>query len=131
MSRFTESAAVFAGDRHEVALLSGEDSFILDSLLGGADGAMLAAAASDAAAYARMWALRTESAAASIQTALDPYIERLFAPPLRDFRARLKAVLAHDGAIAKSMVRSPLRPIGDDEAAGLVQALADARTRMS
>jgi 4-hydroxy-tetrahydrodipicolinate synthase len=130
-SRFAESTATFAGDRHEVALLSGEDSFILDSLLGGADGAMLAAAASDTAAYATMWALRTQSAAAGIQAALDPYIERLFAPPLRDFRARLKAVLVHDGAIATSMVRSPLRPIGDDEAAGLVQALADARTRMS
>jgi dihydrodipicolinate synthase/N-acetylneuraminate lyase len=78
-----------------------------------------------------VWALRTHSTAAGIQAALDPYIERLFAPPLRDFRARLKAVLVHDGAIATSMVRSPLRPIGDDEAAGLVQALADARTRMS
>ena len=131
MPRFTESAAVFAGDRHDVALLSGEDSFILDSLVGGADGAMLAAAACDAATYARMWALRTEPAAAGIQTALDPYIERLFAPPLRKFRARLKAVLAHDGAIATSMVRSPLRPIGGDEAAALIESLADARARIA
>lgn len=131
VSRFTESAAVFAGDRHEVALLSGEDSFIFDSLQGGADGAMLAAAASDAAAYATMWALRMEPAAAGIQAALDPYIERLFALPLRDFRARLKAVLAHDGAIATSMVRSPLRPIGGDEAAGLIGSLADARMRIA
>ena len=50
---------------------------------------------------------------------------------MRDFRARLKAVLAHDGAIASSMVRSPLRPIGGDEAAGLIGALADARTRIA
>ncbi len=92
-----------------MALLSGQDSFILDSLLGGADGAMLAAAASDPAAYATMWARRGEPAAAAIQAALDPYIERLFAPPLRDFRARIKAVLEHDGAIATAAVRSTAR----------------------
>ena len=55
---FAESAAAFAGDRHDVALLSGQDSFILDSLLAGADGAMLAAAATDAGAFATMWAQR-------------------------------------------------------------------------
>ena len=61
-ARFAESAAVFAGDRHDVALLSGQDSFILDSLLAGADGAMLAAAATDAGAFATMWAQRGRSA---------------------------------------------------------------------
>lgn len=125
--RFAEAAAAFAGDRHEVALLSGQDSFILDSLLAGADGAMLAAAATDAAAYATMWTLRGTARAAEIQAALDPYIERLFAPPLRDFRARLKAVLAHDGAIATATVRSPLQRIGDGEAAGLIETLAAGR----
>ena len=81
---------------------------------------MLAVAASDAAAFATMWTRRGTTEAADIQAALDPYIELLFAPPLRDFRARLKAVLAHDGVISTATVRSPLRPIGGDEAAGLI-----------
>jgi 4-hydroxy-tetrahydrodipicolinate synthase len=129
--RFAEAAAAFAGERHAVALLSGEDSFILDSLLAGADGAMLAAAASDADAYATMWTLRGTPEAAEIQAALDPFIELLFAPPLRDFRARLKAVLANDGVIATATVRSPLQRIGDGEAAALNEALAAGRLRFA
>jgi len=88
---YAASAAAFAGDRHDVALLSGQDSFILDSLRTGADGTMLAAAASDAAVYAALWELRATDEAAALQAAFDPYIELLFAPPLRDFRSRLKA----------------------------------------
>src|SRR2546422_549039 len=66
-ARFAESAEAFAGGRHDVALLSGQDSFILDSLVLGADGAMLAAAATDAGAYATMWAQRGTAAAVEIQ----------------------------------------------------------------
>ncbi len=128
-ARFAESVAAFAGGRHDVALLSGQDSFILESLEGGADGAMLAAAASDARAYAAMWTARGTADAAEIQAALDAYIERLFAPPLRDFRARLKTVLAHDGTIATPTVRAPLQGIGA-EAADLHAALAAARQRL-
>jgi 4-hydroxy-tetrahydrodipicolinate synthase len=128
---FAESAAAFAGDRHGVALLSGQDSFILDSLRAGADGAMLAAAATDAGAFATMWAQRGTSSAAEIQAALDPYLDRLFAPPLRDFRARVKAMLARDGTIAGPTVRAPLQPIGPDEAAALEAALAAARARIA
>ena len=128
---FAESAAAFAGDRHDVALLSGQDSFILDSLLAGADGAMLAAAATDAGAYTMMWAQRGTDRAADIQAALDPFLERLFAPPLRDFRARLKAMLANDGAIAAARVRAPLQPIGATETAAMHAALAAARARIA
>ena len=91
---FARSARVFAGEAHEVALLSGQDSFILDSLRMGADGAMLAAAASDAAVYSALWERRASDEASALQAAFDPYLELLFAPPLRDFRSRLKAVLA-------------------------------------
>jgi 4-hydroxy-tetrahydrodipicolinate synthase len=130
-ARFAESAEVFAGGRHDVALLSGQDSFILDSLLAGADGAMLAAAATDAGAYATMWAKRGTACAAEIQAALDPYLEGLFAPPLRDFRARLKAMLARDGAIAAPTVRAPLQRISLGEADALHTALAAARARIA
>jgi 4-hydroxy-tetrahydrodipicolinate synthase len=129
--RYAESAAAFAGDRHDVALLSGQDSFILDSLVAGADGAMLAAAATDAGAYATMWARRGTAGAAEIQGALDPFLERLFAPPLRDFRARLKVMLAHDGLISTPTVRTPLQPVGAGEAASLLAALASARARIA
>lgn len=129
-ARFADAAAAFGGDNHDVALLSGQDTFILDSLMGGADGAMLAVAASDAATFATMWTRRGTSEAADIQAALDPYIELLFAPPLRDFRARLKAVLAHDGVISTATVRSPLASIGADEAAILNHTLATARAQL-
>ena len=109
--------------------MSGQDSFILDSLRTGADGAMLAAAATDAAVYSALWERRGSAEAAALQAAFDPYLDRLFAPPLRDFRSRLKAVLAADGVIAGTAVRSPLRRIADDEAAAVVAAHDAARER--
>lgn len=129
--RYAASAAAFAGDRHDVVLLSGQDSFILDSLRTGADGTMLAAAASDAAVYAAVWELRGSDDGAALQAAFDPYIELLFAPPLRDFRSRLKAVLAADGTIAGEAVRSPLQRVGHDESAAVVAALSTARERVA
>ena len=126
---FARSARAFAGEAHEVALLSGQDSFILDSLRTGADGAMLAAAAADAAVYSALWERRDSDEAAALQAAFDPYLDLLFAPPLRDFRSRLKAVLAADGVIAGTAVRSPLRRIAEDEAAAVVAAHAAARER--
>jgi 4-hydroxy-tetrahydrodipicolinate synthase len=124
---FERSSRSFAGAAHDVALLSGQDTFILDSLRSGADGAMLAAAATDAAAYAALWEARSSPQAEALQAALDPYLERLFAPPLRDFRSRLKAVLVADGVIAGSAVRSPLGGISGDEAAAVVAAHDAAR----
>jgi dihydrodipicolinate synthase/N-acetylneuraminate lyase len=126
-SGFLETVDAFAGDQYDVALLSGEDTFILESLRSGADGAMLAAAAVDPAFYAAMFAQRHTAVASRIQRALDPYLSRLFAPPLHDFRARVKAVLTHDGVIACAAVRSPMRPAGAEEVAVLLHALQVAR----
>jgi 4-hydroxy-tetrahydrodipicolinate synthase len=126
---FARSAESFAGDAHGTALLSGQDTFILESLRTGADGTMLAAAASDAAVYSAIWERRASDEAAALQAAFDPYIDLLFAPPLRDFRSRLKAVLAADGVIAGTAVRSPLLQIAPQEAAAVVAAHAAARER--
>jgi 4-hydroxy-tetrahydrodipicolinate synthase len=124
------TAARFGGDRHDVALLSGEDTFILESLRMGADGAMLAAAAVDPEPYSRLFHLRDEPGGAAIQRALDDYLERLFAVPLPDFRARLKAVLVADGMIATAAVLPPMRPVGDAERDELVSALERGRARL-
>jgi 4-hydroxy-tetrahydrodipicolinate synthase len=129
--RFRETAAIFAGDRHGVALLTGEDTFILRSLRAGADGAMLAAAALDPAVYAAMVAEPDAPAAAEVQAALDPYLARLFAPPLRNFRARIKAVLAGDGVIAGAAVRSPMLQIGEGERTALLEMIAETRARLA
>ena len=77
----------FGGDRHDVALLCGEDSFILESLRMGADGAMLAAAAVDPTVYARLFEARHEREGEVIQDCLDEFLGLVFAPPLGGFRA--------------------------------------------
>jgi dihydrodipicolinate synthase/N-acetylneuraminate lyase len=124
------TAARFGGDRHDVALLSGEDTFILESIRLGADGVMLAAAAVDPAFYSRLFTHRYEPEGAFIQQALDAYLGLLFAPPLGDFRARLKAVLASDGTIATAAVRPPMTPVGDTERSELVSAVERGRARL-
>jgi 4-hydroxy-tetrahydrodipicolinate synthase len=117
----------FGGDRHDVALLCGEDSFILESLRMGADGAMLAAAAVDPFVYARLFAERNEREGEVIQRCLDEFLGLVFAPPLGGFRARLKAVLAADGSIATAAVRPPLQPVDDAERDALVSAVTRGR----
>ena len=120
----------FGGDRHDVALLCGEDSFILESLRMGADGAMLAAAAVDPAVYARLFEARHEHEGEVIQHCLDEFLGLVFASPLGGFRARLKAVLAADGGIASAAVRPPLRPVDAAERDALVSAVTRGRARL-
>ncbi len=126
-----ESARAFGDDRHPVVLLSGQDTFVLDSLRGGADAAMLAVAAVDPALWVQLVNDPASEAAASLQQALDPLVAAVFAPPLRDFRARLKALLAADGTIASAAVRAPLTPVGADETELLVAHRAAALAHAS
>jgi 4-hydroxy-tetrahydrodipicolinate synthase len=125
--RFARCADLCRRSRTPTLLLSGADSFILESLRMGADGTMLAVAALDPDVYVELFRRRETEAAEVLQRALDPFLELLLAPPVADFRARLKELLRRDGIIRSAAVREPLRPIGRAEAERLAYALATCR----
>jgi 4-hydroxy-tetrahydrodipicolinate synthase len=125
--RFAESARLCRQAKPAAVLLSGADTFILESLRMGADGAMLAVAAIDPHFYVDLFRLRETARAEALQHALDPFLGLLLAPPVGDFRARLKEVLRLDGVIRSSAVRPPLRPLASAEIRRLARALERAR----
>jgi dihydrodipicolinate synthase/N-acetylneuraminate lyase len=45
---------------------------------------------------------------------LQPLCDAIFAPPVRDYRARLKHALMRLGVIGEAYVRPPLRPLSKD-----------------
>lgn len=105
-------AAVRATGR--LKLLSGADTFLPESLRLGGDGSMLAIAATATERYVRIWqAARNDdwSAAEAEWQAVLPLVNMLFAPPFRDFRARLKELLRLQGVIRTAAVRPPLAPL--------------------
>lgn len=109
-------------------LLSGADTFLVESLRIGADAPMLAIAATTTAHYVRIWRAAQEgdwTKAEAIWQGLLPIIEMLFAPPFRDFRARLKELLRLQGVIRTAAVRPPLAPL-PPAAAARVRVAAEA-----
>ena len=52
---------------------------------------------------------------------LQPLCDAIFAPPVRDYRARIKHSLMRLGLIDEACVRPPLRPLSK-EACGLVDS---------
>ncbi|MBI2755436.1 MAG: dihydrodipicolinate synthase family protein [Chloroflexi bacterium] len=123
---YRDTAVALRPYRPRVALLSGADTFVRESLRIGADGLMLAVAA-----FAPdRWVALARDTGLDPPASDDPYADlsslaaAVFRPPFRDFRARLKALLVHAGVIADGRVRPPLMPIGQRETTEL-HRLAD------
>ena len=74
-----------------------------------------------------MFGDRQSDRAASLQAALLPLAKAVYAPPFRDFRARLKQVLFADGAFASARVRAPLMPLTPAERSSVLNAAAITR----
>jgi 4-hydroxy-tetrahydrodipicolinate synthase len=112
-----------------ITLLTGNDNFIGESFLLGAEGALLGFATLLTAEHV---ALRTAAANGDIERAreLGARIQRLadvvFAPPVADYRARIKEALRILGWIPNAIVRPPLLPVDDAERDRIRTALADA-----
>jgi len=53
--------------------------------------------------------------------------EAIFAPPVRNYRARLKEALVMMGVLKTSYVRPPLQPVSEEEKVAIRKALKDLR----
>jgi 4-hydroxy-tetrahydrodipicolinate synthase len=117
-----------AAPRH-ITLLTGNDNFIAESFLLGAEGALLGFATLLTAEHVQLQAAARAGDVARVRE-LGGRIQRLadviFAPPVADYRARTKEALLMQGVIPGAVTRPPLLPIDDADRARVRAALVTA-----
>ncbi|RLE77166.1 MAG: hypothetical protein DRJ56_02895 [Thermoprotei archaeon] len=126
---FSDTMRVLRRAERRVALLTGNDNFILESLIMGADGALIGFGTVATDLQVEMFDLvkrRRYEEAWEIYERLKPLADAIFAPPVRNYRARLKEALAALGVIEHTYVRPPLLPISEEEREAVRRALREA-----
>ncbi len=113
----------------EVSLLTGNDNFIYDSLRLGARGALIGFGTLATRLQVEMWEAH-EAGDTDLAAAIGARIQRLadvvFAPPVRNYRVRLKEALRLLGVIPRATIRPPLTPVTAEDSATLRTALVEA-----
>ncbi len=114
--KYVETVALLRGLPKRIAILTGNDNFILESFVLGGDGALIGMGAVATREQAEMIAAARRgdwTEAFRLYGRLQPLIRAAFAPPVRDYRARLKAALVAQGILPTAVVRPPLLPLDD------------------
>jgi 4-hydroxy-tetrahydrodipicolinate synthase len=118
-ARFEGTARLLAAAPRRIALLTGNDNFILDSFLSGADGALIGmgtVAIAEQVEMIRRAKGGDEAGARDIEEAVvAPLVDALFASPVRNYRARMKEALRLLGVLPNAVVRPPLLPLDESE----------------
>ena len=123
---FTEIHAAVKKARPECVFLTGNDNFIYESFLLGAEGALIGFGALATRQQVELidHALAgRHTEARGIMDRLTPLVNAIFAPPVRNYRARAKAALVMQGILERETVRPPLLPISDAERDRIREAL--------
>lgn len=113
----------------DIAFLTGNDNFIFESFLWGCDGGLLGAGAMNTSSLVECYnACERGDWKAAIDSTrkFQPLVDIVFAPPVRDYRARTKACLYLQGLIPNKMVRPPLVEIHGSELETLRNAMRKA-----
>lgn len=126
--RFVETRRILDEAPRGIQLLTGNDNFIFESFVLGAEGALIGfgtiAIAEQIEMLQRIAAGDIEGARRLNEAVVRPLADALFAPPVRNYRARLKEALRQMGVIPNAHIRPPLLPLDDGERAAVEQALS-------
>ena len=101
-----------------IGILTGSDTFILEAMLLGCDGALIGFAATATAELVRMQKLAAAgdaNGAYAIWRELGPLARYCWGAPLRDYRARTKHALVAQGVLPNAAVRGPTSPLSDED----------------
>jgi 4-hydroxy-tetrahydrodipicolinate synthase len=115
--------------RRPVAILTGDDPFIFESFVLGADGALLGFGAVPTRQLAHMVDLAVSGRLAESKTIMNrlaPLERAMFAAPVRNYRARAKEALVMQGILQRATVREPLLPVSKEERQAMREAMAAA-----
>ncbi len=112
--KFVQTVSVLRNSGRKISILTGNDDFILESFILGADGALIGFGTLAVAEQIEMFeAVRRKNynRAFEIYAKIKPLEAVIFAPPVRDYRARIKEALRMLGVLKTSFVRPPLLPV--------------------
>jgi 4-hydroxy-tetrahydrodipicolinate synthase len=110
----------------KISFLSGNDNFILETFLLGADGGLLGSCAQltqwqvDCLKYIKS---KQFEQAIELSNFFQPIVDITFMPPVRNYRARTKYSLMLQGIIPNDFVRPPLMEISENEKKVIKDAL--------
>jgi len=112
-----------------IDLLTGDDNFIYESFVMGAEGALIGFGTLATDLQVEMYGLTRQgrwAEARAIWERILPLEEAVYAQPVRDYRARTKVALQHLGVIDSTVMRPPLLPVSEAAAERVRAALAAA-----
>ena len=127
--RFLQVKAALESASRRITFLTGNDNFICESFILGAEGALLGFSTLGTREQVDMLAAvrRGDIAKArELGSRLQPLADVIFAPPVTDYRARTKEALKMLGILENTTVRPPLLPISETERETIQQALQKA-----
>jgi 4-hydroxy-tetrahydrodipicolinate synthase len=126
--KYTQTLRVLERLENPIAMLTGNDNFIGESFVLGAEGALVGfgtLATDRQVEMVEAFERGDTELGMKIWRELLPLEEAVFAAPVRDYRARTKAALHALGVIDHATVRPPLLPCPEEEAQTVVQLLQE------
>ncbi len=113
---------------HPITLLNGNDNFLLESFLLGAQGGLLGYAAVGVGLLVKMLEavkVRKFDEAAAMQARVQGFCDYIYGRPIGDYRARCKVALVHMGLLQpeQTYVRPPFLPLWEAENERACQAV--------
>ncbi len=114
--------------KRRIGSLTGSDTFILEAMLMGCDGALIGFAATATDALVRMHKFATEgkvTEAYEIWNRLGPLARICWRHPIRDYRVRTKYTLAKQGVLKNYVVRAPFPTILDADREDIDKAFVE------
>ena len=112
-----------------IDLLTGDDNFVYESFVMGAEGALIGFGTLATRLQVEMVELTREgrwAEARAIWERILPLEEAVYAQPVRDYRARTKIALKHLGVIDSTLMRPPLLAPASDAVEAIRAALVAA-----
>ncbi|RLF01781.1 MAG: hypothetical protein DRJ59_05295 [Thermoprotei archaeon] len=128
--RFIDTVRALRKAPRKIMILTGNDNFIYESLILGAEGGLLGFGTIAVDKQVEMFDLVAKGRyeeAREIWEELIPLEEVIFAKPVRDYKTRLKEALVMMGVLKTAYVRPPLRPISNEERARIREILKKLR----
>lgn len=123
---FTQVVSTLLQLPKKITLLTGNDNFIMQSFLLGAQGALLGfgtIAVREQLEMIRAVKRRDYEEAWRLHEVVQPLADEIFAAPVRDYRARAKEALRLLGVLKRATVRPPLLPLQEFERRRVREAL--------
>jgi len=116
--RFLQVKAALESAGRKITFLTGNDNFICESFILGAEGALLGFSTIGTREQVDMLKAIQRgdfNAAGEIGCRIQPLADVIFAPPVTDYRARTKEALKLLGILENTTVRAPLLPVAESE----------------